>query len=325
MATTTTRCALRVAASSTSGRATAGCSAKVAKAAARAPVTASRAATLPKQFTQSANVLFAENKAFAATRAARFTTTSAAEEDAPVVIVTGASRGIGKDIALELGAAGCKVVVNYASSAGPAEEVANAVRESGGDALLVQGDMSKLDDVTALFKAVVAEWGRVDVLVNNAGITRDGLMLRMKPTAWQEVIDVNLSGVFYTSQAAVKLMSKKRKGRIINIASVVGVLGNAGQANYSAAKAGVIGLTKTVAREFASRNITCNAIAPGYIETEMTAVLPEEVQQKIIANVPLSRMGQTSEIAGLVKYLALDPSSSYITGQCISIDGGMAM
>merc|ERR1719183_572529 len=255
-------------------------------------------------------------------RAAVVNTTAA---DGPVCIVTGASRGIGKAIALELGKAGCRVVVNYASSADKAEEVATEVRAAGGEALVLGGDMSDPAAIDDLFKKTVAEWGTVDVLVNNAGITRDGLMLRMKPEAWNEVINTNLSGVFFTSQAAIKVMSKKRTGRIINIASVVGVLGNAGQVNYSAAKAGVIGMTKTVAREFASRNICVNAIAPGFIESDMTAVLSDDVMTKILAGVPLNRMGKPEEIAGLVRFLALDPAAGYITGQCLSIDGGMAM
>mmetsp|Transcript_7032 Transcript_7032/g.8050 ORF Transcript_7032/g.8050 Transcript_7032/m.8050 type:complete len:335 (-) Transcript_7032:343-1347(-) len=250
----------------------------------------------------------------------------AAEEKAvaaPVIIVTGASRGIGKTIALALGAAGAKVVVNYASSQGPAEEVAASIKEGGGEALVVGGDMSKSEDIDALFKTVIAEWGTVDVLVNNAGITRDGLMMRMKADQWQAVIDTNLTGVFLTTQAAVKLMAKKRTGRIINVSSVVGIHGNAGQVNYSAAKAGVIGMTKTVAREFASRNIVANAVAPGFIETDMTSELPEKVLNLVKEQVPLGRMGKADEVAGLVKYLAMDPSAAYITGQCLTIDGGM--
>eukprot|EP00238_Polyblepharides_amylifera_P010970 CAMPEP_0196590970 /NCGR_PEP_ID=MMETSP1081-20130531/68102_1 /TAXON_ID=36882 /ORGANISM="Pyramimonas amylifera, Strain CCMP720" /LENGTH=277 /DNA_ID=CAMNT_0041914209 /DNA_START=246 /DNA_END=1080 /DNA_ORIENTATION=+ len=254
-----------------------------------------------------------------------FAVTASASPEVPVVIVTGASRGIGRSIAIELGKEGCKVVVNYASSADKAEVVAQEVRDAGGEALVIGGNMSDPDEVAALFKQVMAEWGTVDVLVNNAGITRDGLMLRMKPEAWNEVINTNLSGVFFCSQAAVKIMAKKRKGRIINITSVVGVLGNAGQVNYSAAKAGVIGMTKTVAREFSSRNICVNAIAPGFIESDMTSVLSEDVIKQILTGVPLNRMGKPEEIAGLVRFLALDPAASYITGQVLSIDGGMAM
>uniref|UniRef100_A0A7S0R9P7 3-oxoacyl-[acyl-carrier-protein] reductase n=1 Tax=Pyramimonas obovata TaxID=1411642 RepID=A0A7S0R9P7_9CHLO len=246
-------------------------------------------------------------------------------EERPVCVVTGASRGIGASIAKELGACGCKVVINYASSADKAEEVAEEVRKLGGEAMVVGGNMSEPEEIDALFKKVVAEWGTVDVLVNNAGITRDGMMMRMKKDAWDQVISTNLSGVFFCTQAAIKVMAKKRKGRIINIASVVGVLGNAGQVNYTAAKAGVIGMTKTVAREFASRNITVNAIAPGFIESDMTAVLKEDTVNAILGSIPLGRMGKPDEIAGVVRYLALDPSSVYITGQCISIDGGMAM
>eukprot|EP00242_Pyramimonas_sp_CCMP2087_P006374 CAMPEP_0198206908 /NCGR_PEP_ID=MMETSP1445-20131203/10428_1 /TAXON_ID=36898 /ORGANISM="Pyramimonas sp., Strain CCMP2087" /LENGTH=326 /DNA_ID=CAMNT_0043879773 /DNA_START=98 /DNA_END=1078 /DNA_ORIENTATION=+ len=250
---------------------------------------------------------------------------AAAGDAKPVCVVTGASRGIGRAIALELGAHGCRVVINYNSAAEKAEEVAEEVRKLGGEAMVVGGDMADTTEIDDLFKKVIAEWGTVDVLVNNAGITRDGMMMRMKKDAWDDVISTNLSGVFFCTQAAVKIMSKKRTGRIINIASVVGVLGNAGQVNYTAAKAGVIGMTKTVAREFASRNITVNAIAPGFIESDMTAVLKEEVIEGILGTIPLKRMGKPEEIAGLVRYLALDPSSAYITGQCISIDGGMAM
>jgi len=262
----------------------------------------------------------------AATRAVHSRASSVSvRAEGEVCIVTGASRGIGKAIAIELGRNKCKVVVNYAASPEAAEEVAGMVREAGGEAMVMQADMSNPQDIDALFKATMDKWGTVDVLVNNAGITRDGLMLRMKQEQWDDVIRVNLSGVFHCSQAAVKIMSKKRKGRIINITSVVGVLGNAGQVNYSASKAGVIGMTKTVAREFASRNILCNAIAPGFIESDMTAVLSDDVMAKILSSVPLNRMGKAEEIAGLVKFLALDDCSSYITGQVLSIDGGMAM
>ena len=181
------------------------------------------------------------------------------------------------------------------------------------------------DGDQALFKACIDEYGTVDVLVNNAGITKDTLMMRMKKQMWDDVINVNLTGVFLAAQQACKVMAKKRKGRIINIASVVGVTGNAGQANYSAAKAGVIGLTKTIAREYASRNIVVNSIAPGFIRSDMTDAIPEGFEEKILAQIPLNRYGETYEVAGLVLYLATDPSAAYITGQCIQIDGGMVM
>lgn len=250
-----------------------------------------------------------------------------AEADGPVCIVTGASRGIGAAIALALGETGARVVVNYASSAGPAEEVAAKIKAAGGDAIVVQANVGQEDDVKRLFKETMDAFGEVNVVVNNAGITRDGLMMRMKMQQWQEVIDTNLTSVFMMCQEGTKMMGKKKpvKGRIVNIASVVGVTGNAGQANYSAAKAGVIGLTKTIAREYSGRNIVCNAIAPGFIASDMTAELGPEIEKKILTTIPLNRYGQPEEVAGLVKFLALDPAAAYITGQTICIDGGMVM
>ena len=247
--------------------------------------------------------------------------------DGPVCVVTGASRGIGAAIATQLGAQGCRVVVNYAASSGPAEEVCKTIKASGGDAIAVQANVAKQDEVDALFKAAVDAFGEVNVLVNNAGITRDTLMMRMKLAQWQEVIDLNLTGVFLCTQAACKIMGKKKpvKGRIINITSVVGVTGNAGQANYSAAKAGVIGLTKTVARDYAGRNIQCNAIAPGFIASDMTAELGPEIEAKILTTIPAGKYGQPEDIAGMVRFLALDPAAAYITGQTIHVDGGMVM
>jgi len=242
-----------------------------------------------------------------------------------VAIVTGASRGIGRAIALALGAAGCKVAVNYSASSGAAEEVAQQIVALGGDAIVVAANCGKKEEIDSMFTAVMDTWGTVDVLVNNAGITRDTLMMRMKPEQWQDVIDVNLSGVFYASQAATKIMGKKRKGRIINIASVVGLVGNAGQANYAAAKGGVIALTKTVAREYAGRGITANSIAPGFIASDMTAAIDKKYEEAILGSIPLGQYGQPDQVAGLVRFLALDPAAAYITGQTIAIDGGMTM
>ena len=243
----------------------------------------------------------------------------------PVALVTGASRGIGRAIALELAKSGARVVVNYASSAAAAEEVAQLITAAGSEALIVKANVGKREEIDAMFKEVTDKWGRVDVLVNNAGITRDTLIMRMKPEQWQEVIDTNLTGVFYCTQNACKLMMKAKKGRIVNITSVVGVVGNAGQANYSASKAGVIGLTKTVAREYSSRGITCNAIAPGFIASDMTAAIDKKYEEGILKSIPLGRYGQPEEIAGLARFLGMDPAAAYITGQVINIDGGMVM
>ncbi|XP_060214137.1 3-oxoacyl-[acyl-carrier-protein] reductase 4-like [Lycium barbarum] len=245
--------------------------------------------------------------------------------EAPVVIVTGASRGIGKAISLALGKAGCKVLVNYARSSKEAEEVCKEIEACGGQALSFGGDVSKESDVEAMIKTAVDAWGTVDVLINNAGITRDGLLMRMTTKQWQDVIDLNLTGVYLCTQAAAKIMMKKKKGKIINIASVVGLVGNFGQANYSAAKAGVIGLTKTVAKEYASRNINVNAIAPGFIASDMTVKLGDDIEKKILGQIPLGRYGQPEEVAGLVEFLAMNPAANYITGQVLTIDGGMVM
>lgn len=246
--------------------------------------------------------------------------------DGPVCIVTGSSRGLGRAIALALGGEGCRVVVNYASSSAAADEVVEQIKSSGGDAIAVGADMSSSAGIKSLFKATADKWDDpVSVLVNNAGITRDTLVLRMKESQWNDVIETNLNGVFFTSQTAMKIMQKARTGRIINIASIVGRTGNIGQTNYAAAKAGVIGMTMSMARECGSRGVTVNAVAPGFIESDMTAEIPEDIAAKYATEIPLGRFGKPEEVAGLVKYLALDPSGAYITGHCINIDGGMAI
>lgn len=240
-----------------------------------------------------------------------------------VALVTGASRGIGRAVALALAEVGAKVAVNYARSSEAADAVVADIQQMGGDAIALQADVSQADQVEALIKAVTDKWGRLDVLVNNAGITRDTLLLRMKPEDWQAVINLNLTGVFLCTKAVSKLMLKQRSGRIINIASVAGQMGNPGQANYSAAKAGVIGFTKTVAKEMASRGVTVNAVAPGFIATDMTGNLSNEAD--ILKFIPLNRYGKPEEVAGLVRFLAADPAAAYITGQVMNVDGGMVM
>jgi 3-oxoacyl-[acyl-carrier protein] reductase len=239
-----------------------------------------------------------------------------------IALVTGASRGIGRAIAEALAASGAKVVVNYASSADAAAEVVEGIEAAGGQAWAQQADVANEMEVEAMVKEVLEREGRVDVLVNNAGITRDGLLMRMKTADWQSVIDLNLTGVFLCTRAVSRTMLKARSGRIINITSVVGLMGNPGQANYSAAKAGVIGLTRSTAAEFASRGITVNAVAPGFIATDMTSDLNAE---PILAAIPLGRLGQPEEVAGAVRFLAADPAAAYITGQVLAVDGGMVM
>jgi 3-oxoacyl-[acyl-carrier protein] reductase len=239
-----------------------------------------------------------------------------------VASVTGGSRGIGRATALALAASGASVAVNYASSSGAADEVVTAIEAMGGKAIAVKADVSKEDEVEALVKATKTEFGRIDVLVNNAGITRDTLLLRMKLTDWQAVIDLNLTGVFLCTRAVSKIMLKQKSGRIINIASVAGQMGNPGQANYSAAKAGVIGFTKTVAKELAPRGVTVNAVAPGFITTDMTSDLAAE---GILQFIPLGRYGEADEVAGMIRFLAADPAAAYITGQTFNVDGGMVM
>ena len=239
-----------------------------------------------------------------------------------VAIVTGASRGIGRAIAIQLASQGAKVVVNYASSSAAADEVVAEITAAGGEAIALQADVSQENQVDTLIKTTLEKFQRVDILVNNAGITRDTLLLRMKLAEWQAVIDLNLTGVFLCTKAVSKIMLKQRSGRIINIASVAGQMGNPGQANYSAAKAGVIGFTKTVAKELSSRGITVNAVAPGFITTDMTSDIKAE---GILQYIPLGRFGKPEEIAGMVRFLAADPAAAYITGQVFNVDGGMVM
>ncbi len=239
-----------------------------------------------------------------------------------VAIVTGASRGIGRATALALATEGANVVVNYASSQAAADAVVAEIAAMGGQAIAIAANVAQADQVDTLINAAMEKWGRVDVLVNNAGITRDTLLLRMKPEEWQAVIDLNLTGVFLCTRAVSKIMLKQKSGRIINITSVAGQMGNPGQANYSAAKAGVIGFTKTVAKELASRGITVNAVAPGFIATDMTHDLKAE---EILKFIPLSRYGQPDEVAGMIRFLAADPAAAYITGQVMNVDGGMVM
>ena len=241
-----------------------------------------------------------------------------------VAFVTGASRGIGRAIALALAEAGADVAVNYAGNAAAAEEVAAEIRKMGRRALILQGDVSQTEAAALMLDAVVAEFGRCDILVNNAGITRDGLLMRMKEEDWDAVLNTNLKGVFNCTKAALKYMMKQRSGKIVNIASVVGIMGNAGQANYAAAKAGCIGFTKSVAKEVASRGITVNAVAPGLIATDMTSVLPDKVIEEMAAGIPLKRAGQPVDVAKAVLFLVSD-DAAYITGQTLNVDGGMVM
>ncbi|GAA4712857.1 3-oxoacyl-[acyl-carrier-protein] reductase [Brevibacillus fulvus] len=239
-------------------------------------------------------------------------------------LVTGASRGIGRAIALRLAEAGADVVINYAGSEAAAAETAAKVKEMGREALIVRANVANGEEVNEMFKAALDRFGKIDILVNNAGITRDNLIMRMKEEEWDEVINTNLKGVFNCIKAATRPMMKQRSGKIINITSVVGVLGNPGQANYVAAKAGVIGLTKTSARELASRGITVNAIAPGFIATDMTDQLSEELKSAMLTQIPLGRLGQAEEIAQVVCFLA-SPAADYMTGQTLHVDGGMYM
>ncbi|MBE5945719.1 MAG: 3-oxoacyl-[acyl-carrier-protein] reductase [Lachnospiraceae bacterium] len=239
-------------------------------------------------------------------------------------IVTGGSRGIGRSICLELAKEGANVVTCYASGAAGAEETVKLCEELGVKAMAIKTDVANGEEVAAMVDKVKAEFGSIDILVNNAGITKDNLMLKMTEDDFEQVIDTNLKGAFLFTKNVSKIMLKQRAGKIINISSVVGVRGNAGQVNYSASKAGLIGMTKSVAKELASRGITCNAVAPGFIETDMTAKLPEAVVDEMKKTIPMKCMGSGEDIANLVAFLASD-NARYITGQVICVDGGMAM
>ena len=241
-----------------------------------------------------------------------------------LALVTGGSRGIGRAIVLHLASCGYRVAINYQSAHAAAEELVQSIHSSGGEAAAFQADVSDPDQVKALFKDVSEKMGSVEVLVANAGVTRDNLLMRMKDEDWHKVLTTNLNSVYYCTREAIRPMMKARYGRIIAISSVVGLTGNAGQANYAAAKAGVLGLMKSLARELASRGITANSVAPGYIETDMTAVLPEEVRAAVLEKIPLARYGQPEDIAKAVAFLASD-DASYITGQVLAVDGGMTM
>lgn len=241
-----------------------------------------------------------------------------------VAVVTGASRGIGRAIALELGRRGNFVVVNYNGSAEKAEAVKQEIQAAGGEACAMQCDVSDYGACEAFMKDVIKEYKRIDILVNNAGVTRDGLLMQMKEEDFDTVVDTNLKGAFHTIRFAARQMLKQRSGRIINLSSVVGLRGNGGQVNYRASKAGIIGLTKSAAKELASRGITVNAIAPGFIETEMTAVLPEETKAATLKEIPLQKFGKPEDVAQAAAFLASE-EAAYITGQVLCVDGGMAM
>lgn len=241
-----------------------------------------------------------------------------------VAIVTGAGRGIGRAVALRLAAEGASVAISYRSNDDAARETADAVREAGVECEVFKGDVASAEDVRALFEGVSAAFGRLDILVNNAGVTRDNLLMRMKEEEFDEVLRTNLGGTYLCTRAALRPMIRARWGRIVNVSSVVGLVGNAGQANYAASKAGIIGFTKSVAREVAQRGITANAVAPGYVETELTGSLPENVKEAIRTQVPMGRFGEAEEVAEVVAFLAGE-GAGYVTGQTIAVDGGMTM
>ena len=245
-------------------------------------------------------------------------------EENKTVLVTGGSRGIGKEIALKFAKQGYDVIINYVSDKTDTEELKKKLEANGGKALIVKADVTNPEQIENLVKTAIETFGKIDVLVNNAGITKDNLLMRMSEEEFDKVIEVNLKGAFNCMKHVSRIMLKQRSGHIINMSSVSGVMGNAGQVNYCASKAGIIGMTKSLARELGSRGITVNAIAPGFIETEMTDVLSEDVKENLLGSIPLKRMGQTKDIAETVAFLASD-KAAYITGQTISVDGGMGM
>jgi len=244
--------------------------------------------------------------------------------DGKIALVTGASRGIGRAIALRLAEAGATVVVNYAGNVKAAQEVESMIVDAGGKAMLIQADIANTEAVEDMIKNISKEYGKIDILVNNAGITRDSLLMRMKESDWDDVINTNLKGIYNSTKAVSRIMMKQKSGRIVNMASVVGLTGNAGQANYAAAKAGVIGFSKSMAKELASRGITVNTVAPGFIETDMTAVLPDQVKEELVSRIPLAKLGNANDVANAVMFLVSD-EASYITGQTLNVDGGMVM
>ena len=239
-------------------------------------------------------------------------------------LVTGASRGIGRAIALKLSSLGANVAINFAGNVAKAQEVKAEIESQGGQAVLVQGNVADFETVQSIVKSVTENFGAIDILVNNAGITRDNLLIKMSESDFDEVIATNLKGVFNCTKAVTRLMMKQRSGRIVNMASVVAMTGNVSQANYAAAKAGIIGFTKSSAKELAARNVTVNAVAPGFISTDMTDVLSDKIKDEMLKNIPAGRLGTPEDVANLVAFLVSD-QAAYITGQVISVDGGMAM